>query len=488
MHPHARRPSGGQVPDPDHSNPWRLLPTLRCAGAAFYLPFPQTTEIAWLQASLANDPQPLTEALALDPALVVWAWFGSNTPAELNTLDKIANWLLGPGLDPGRWQPKDISRPEAAAFRPHRWRQLAVASVVRARTHATETCARNPAFVQELMHNAVAWVEAGAGERCRREVPCDLLPAPLREAFDTLHADAKTALMQSPLHQANTPGVSQWANLAAERWQVEQLQGPLWLPHWVVRRLASASSLADSAGLPAALVEDEKLAALAEFAAGAGHEINNPIAVISGRAQLLLTAEIDPERRRDLATIHAQAVRVHEMIADLMYFARPPQSQPQSIELVSSIDILLAELARQEVYRHVVFRRVGAEGPLNLEADRAQLLAAVRAVCLNSLFAMSGRGLLEIELSQEGTPAAETRIAVRDQGPGISPEVRRHLFDPYFSGRESGRGLGIGLSKVWQIVQAHGGRIELASEPGRGTTLTLIFPTQPRACECGDSS
>src|SRR5690606_20308915 len=80
-----------------------------------------------------------------------------------------------------------------------------------------------------------------------------------------------------------------------------------------------------------ALLEREKLEALAEFAAGAGHEMNNPLAVIAGRAQLLLKDETDAQKRRELAVIHAQAMRVHEMIADLMLFARPPQPRRSEV-------------------------------------------------------------------------------------------------------------------------------------------------------------
>ena len=80
-------------------------------------------------------------------------------------------------------------------------------------------------------------------------------------------------------------------------------------------------------------LEAEKLAALAEFAAGAGHEINNPLTVIAGRAQLLLRGEADPERRRDLAVIHAQAMRITEMIADLRLLAAPPELQLQVVDV-----------------------------------------------------------------------------------------------------------------------------------------------------------
>src|SRR5213593_1788150 len=129
-------------------------------------------------------------------------------------------------------------------------------------------------------------------------------------------------------------------------------------------------------------LEEEKLAALAEFAAGAGHEINNPLAVICGRAELL-REETHPERRRDLATIHAQARRIYEMIADLMLFARPPQPALAPVDL----DGLLVELARDLEPRcreqGVELRRTPIGGPSDLRADYGQLLVALRAVCDN---------------------------------------------------------------------------------------------------------
>src|SRR4051812_19228303 len=100
-------------------------------------------------------------------------------------------------------------------------------------------------------------------------------------------------------------------------------------------------------------LERQKLEALAEFSAGAGHEINNPLAVISGRAQLLLRSETHPDRRRELAVIHAQALRVHEMIADLMLFARPPAPARKHVDVPALFDGLVAQYGAQITSRHI---------------------------------------------------------------------------------------------------------------------------------------
>ena len=102
----------------------------------------------------------------------------------------------------------------------------------------------------------------------------------------------------------------------------------------------------------------------------------------------------------------------------------------------------------------------------------------MRAVLLNALEAIGSGGHVDVTTrpsEQNGRPAA-AQIVVTDDGPGIEPEVRRHLFDPFYSGREAGRGLGFGLSKCWRIVTNHGGRIDVDSAPGSGATFTISLP------------
>ncbi len=246
-------------------------------------------------------------------------------------------------------------------------------------------------------------------------------------------------------------------------------------------------------------LEAEKLEALAEFAAGAGHEINNPLTVISGRAQLLLHGESDPERRHALALISAQAMRVYEMIADLMLFARPPRPERARCDLAGLIVSLAAELTPIADGQQTRLTYLGPPGPLEIEADAAQLSVALRALCQNSFEALGSGGHVEIELNEvakEGClpgeprsnsllpatapaanfPRGELRLSVRDDGPGITAEQRRHIFDPFYSARQAGRGLGLGLSKAWRIVIQHGGRIEVASQPGQGAAFTIVLP------------
>ncbi len=255
---------------------------------------------------------------------------------------------------------------------------------------------------------------------------------------------------------------------AASRWAATH-QAARWLPA-LLARLARLSLLEKSFR---EAVETEKIAAMAEFAAGAGHEINNPLAVIAGRAQLLLRDEAAPERRRDLALMNAQAMRVHEMIADLRFFASPPELERQVLDLTALVGRVIDEMqplaARQETA--VVFAQ--GSSIVRTEADPVQLTVALRALCQNALDALGHRGRIEITVSSDGD---EALITVADDGPGISPEQRPHIFEPFYSARQAGRGVGMGLSKCWRIVTQHGGRIEVGSHAGSGAVFTIRLP------------
>lgn len=221
-----------------------------------------------------------------------------------------------------------------------------------------------------------------------------------------------------------------------------------------------------------AALEKAKHQALYQFAYGLSHEINNPLANIASRAQTLLQDEVDPERKRRLATINAQAFRAHEMLADLMLYAKPPALQPELIELRPRLENLVSELQPSAAEQGTQLTLASAV-EVAAYCDPIQIEVAVRALIRNSLEALDNGGEIRVGLS---STAEHISIQVHDTGPGIPPEHRSHLFDPFFSGREAGRGLGLGLSKCWRIAELHGGRLSCESPSSGGTIFSLQLP------------
>jgi signal transduction histidine kinase len=228
----------------------------------------------------------------------------------------------------------------------------------------------------------------------------------------------------------------------------------------------------DSAGQ----LRELKLRALAEFAAGAGHEINNPVATIVGYVQQLLAGETDPDRRHALATIGAQAYRIRDMIGDVMLFARPPAPHPQPIDLVRTLRDVSEKLSA-ELRGASLQLRVETAAEVPIFADPVQLSVVISSLLRNSIAALAPGGIIMIHAIPEledGRPLAA--FSISDSGPGFSAGDREHLFDPFYSGRQAGRGLGFGLSKAWRIVTLHGGQIQVESPESGGVTFSVRWP------------
>ena len=225
-------------------------------------------------------------------------------------------------------------------------------------------------------------------------------------------------------------------------------------------------------------LETEKLAAMKQLAYGASHEINNPLANIATRAQTMLGDETHPEKRSKLATIYQQAMRAHEMISDMMLFAHPPAT---CISMVSLRQVMRRFIGEQEACVPQVDETIETKvfiGPRfdRVCVDSTQFLVVLQMLVRNSKEAIratkDATGEIEIraelvDRSAAGLPrrlrlgpaTQLLQVSVEDNGIGVEARVRRHLFDPFFSGREAGRGLGFGLPKAWRIVEQHGGEI-----------------------------
>ncbi len=221
---------------------------------------------------------------------------------------------------------------------------------------------------------------------------------------------------------------------------------------------------------------EEKLASMKQLAYGASHEINNPLANIASRAQTLLRDEKDPDRRRTLAKINEQAFRAHEMIADMMLFAHPPQPEITNVnanQLVDHVRRVIDELQAGEPNPTPVEIKNSTQGDDPFELDEVQFSEAVKAVIKNSLEATAGCGTVQVELRKR---EESLEVLVSDDGPGVDAAQQKHMFDPYYSGREAGRGLGFGLSKAWRIAQLHGGEISQENLPSGGAQFCLRIP------------
>jgi signal transduction histidine kinase len=203
------------------------------------------------------------------------------------------------------------------------------------------------------------------------------------------------------------------------------------------------------------------LEAMAEYAAGAGHEINNPLGSILGQTQILLKNEQSTERRQAFEMIGAQAWRIRDMIGNSMLFARPPQPQKKRLNLVEVVQQALTPFGKFAAEAGIKIHFATTADVIEVVADRTQLSTLMAQLVRNAIESLRGAdqdGSVSVTLRDDLPNTVE--LSVVDDGPGIvSDEVRRHLFNPFYSGRSAGRGLGFGLCLAWQIVRLHGGMI-----------------------------
>jgi signal transduction histidine kinase len=227
-------------------------------------------------------------------------------------------------------------------------------------------------------------------------------------------------------------------------------------------------------------LRDEKLAALAEFAAGASHEINNPLAIISTNVQLLRSHEEEPERIDRFDAILRQTKRIHELLHGTRQFARPPRPTPALLSASVCLTAVAREFGPDAEARGVSLDLPGEASPLRVWADVGHVRTAVGHLVKNAVAAAGKGGWVRVRV--EAT-AGQNRIVVEDSGPGPSPAAVSHLFDPFYSGRTAGRGRGLGLSIAWRLATLNGGDVTYDPNPGGPTRFVLSLPALP--CDDG---
>lgn len=248
------------------------------------------------------------------------------------------------------------------------------------------------------------------------------------------------------------------------------------------------------------LVRAEKLAAVGELAAGVAHEINNPMAIIRGNAELLQMA-LRPEspNREEVDIIARQVGRVERIVANLLIFARQGRRQAGRIGLNRLLDEVLGHLGHQVPLTGIDVRTELAPELPPLDGDADQLRQVFTNLLLNAVQAMPSGGTLRVATRhvlsstfnvqgsytnvEHRTSSLERdtdfiEIDIEDTGCGISPEHLDQIFNPFFTTKSSGTGLGLSVS--YGIVKDHGGRIEVTSRPGEGTVFRVVLPLTRR--------
>jgi signal transduction histidine kinase len=225
------------------------------------------------------------------------------------------------------------------------------------------------------------------------------------------------------------------------------------------------------------LRHSERLASLGRLVAGVAHEVRNPLATIRLRVQMCLRAA-DTKQVTDSCSIALQEIeRLNGMVNRLLAFARPVQLHRESSNLRDLVEQRIDSFRESASKAGVTMVANLPHDPLILEIDKNRMAQVFDNMIQNALDAMSDGGTLSVSLSaQEKTTAIGAGICVefRDTGAGMSSSVADHVFDPFFTTKPTGTGLGLSISH--ELVQAHGGDIEVASEEGRGTCVRIRIP------------
>lgn len=240
----------------------------------------------------------------------------------------------------------------------------------------------------------------------------------------------------------------------------------------------------------AQLIQSEKLSAVGQFVAGVAHELNNPLTSVIGFSELLSQTDTNEKIRPHLQLIAKSAHRCHKIVQSLLSFSRQHAPERRLIQLGSVVDDVLEIMAYDLRTSNVEIVRDIPDGLPPILGDPHQLQQVFVNILGNARqalepFRRDGQIVIRARVD-----AGVMRLEFQDNGPGIRPENVSRIFDPFFTTKPVGKGTGLGLSLSYGLIQEHGGKIRVQSEPGYGAMFIIELPvaTTPPAVLLGTAA
>ncbi len=310
-----------------------------------------------------------------------------------------------------------------------------------------------------------------------------------RNLFDTIGADPELLEEYDQVFRSGRPRTTEVESNArgsSRLYAVEKIPMRLGPSPGVTHVITFARDVTAQRSFERSIAETERLAAVGRLAAGIAHEINNPLATIAGCAEVLRTrlAEgVDDAGRVELgddaALIESEAYRCKEILGGVLDFSRAAGDRRGTCDPAELVQRAVRLLRHNPRVGGVTLRVETAPGLPELWANEDQLVQVLLALAINAADAAAPAGTVTVTAARRDG-GDEVVLAVEDDGPGIAPEIRERIFEPFFTTKPPGQGTGLGLSVAYGLVQAHGGRLEVVSQPGFGSRFEVILPAGDR--------